>query len=816
MSSGTTLRPGPGGNGAGPRTRDGASTEGPGAGGGQARVPARERHDDLLLANEIVLALVTLAAIVGMHRLFVDGSFRGPLALQAIVAHGVVALLRRARVGLAASALATTVAGVLFITWTRLPGTSRWLLPTGDSVRLLGDDLDAAWAVFNDVSAPAPVMNGFLLVTAAAIWVLVFVADWAAFRVSATFEALLPATALFVVAAMLGDEGSPIASAAAFAGAALLWALLHRTSNQERSSRWAGGRRASGRRALLVTGAVIVGAAVIGGAVVGPNLPGADSEPVVALQDLNDDDPTRTVLSPMVSLQTNLVEQPDVELFTVRSDRAAYWRLTSLDTFNGEEWRSSYENDEATGTLPRAVDTTDGGDEVTQEFTISDRFGMVWLPAAFEPLAVDLGDDEQRADVDQRSSTLMVDKDVQYSDGYTYDVTSRYPEWRPEPLRTASNDIPEEIRERYLTLPDGMDRVRGEALRLTAVEDTQYDKAMALLRYFKSENLFTYDQTIERGHSDQALEDFLFRTRRGYCEQFAAAFAAMARVARLPSRVVVGFTWGVQDRNDPSLFRVRGTHAHAWVEIYLGEYGWVTFDPTPGRGPPGAQEWLGIPEAQDTSRGGSSVPAGAAGDGLVEDPGGVPSGPSGDDVRNPGLGAEVGTARDPAADDGANLPDWLLDAAPKVGLAILAYVVLVPLALAAQRLGRRRRARSPTALARLWWERLNESAAASGVALADHLTIAEKADLMARAQPGSATDIQALARTMEEITYAASPPDVDLVAAGVPAWAAAVTAATRRLPWQRRLLRWLDARRLVIVRTSRLVAHTGGAVASTA
>jgi hypothetical protein len=93
------------------------------------------------------------------------------------------------------------------------------------------------------------VENGFLAVSVAAIWLIVFVADWAAFRVMATFEALLPATTLFVFSAALGGSGSPVASAGLFAGSALLFVLLQRTSNQERTSRWAASTapRAAGR-----------------------------------------------------------------------------------------------------------------------------------------------------------------------------------------------------------------------------------------------------------------------------------------------------------------------------------------------------------------------------------------------------------------------------------------------------------------------------------------------------------------------------------------------------------------------------------------
>jgi transglutaminase-like putative cysteine protease len=767
------------------------------------------RRDHLVPAGEVALALVTLAAIVGMHRLFDDGSYFGPLAQQAILAHVAVTALRRAGVRLVPAALTTAALAVLVITWTRFPGTSWWLLPTGDTIGQLGDDLGAAWRLFGDVRAPAPVANGFIAASAAAVWLLVFLADWAAFRVVATFEALLPATTLFVFAAALGGPGSTVAGASLFSGAALLFVLLHRTANQETSSRWAGGQRTQGRWSLVMTGAGLTAATVVAAAIAGPRLPGADAEPVVAWRDLTKEDPTRVVLSPMVSLQTKLVDQPDVEVFTVRSERSSYWRLTSLDEFDGEIWRSSYSTADADGDLPRAVDSAVASDTVTQEVTI-EALSSVWLPAAYEPVAIDTGD--QATDFDARSSTLMVDREVASSDGYRYTVTSQIPAWSADVLRTASPEVPEDIADTYRQLPEGFSQhARTEATRLTQDEATAFDKALAIQDHLRT---FTYDQNIGAGHSEDALLDFLFRTRKGYCEQFAAAFAALARAADLPARVAVGFTPGVQDPNDPTLFRVRGTHAHAWPEVYLGEYGWVPFEPTPTRGPPRADGWLGIPESQDTSSGGAAVtdpgPEGGelgqgGGDGISSDA----AGDLGLTLGDEGLGAPADGGRR----DRSIVPQPVRDASRPVGVGALAYLVVVPLAVVGQRLIRRRRASTAGAKVRLGWRTVTESAARAGIGLAPSMTVAETADRMAAALPASAPGIQQLARSVEMLAYAEVPPDDDEAGRLSRKWAAIVGEANRLRPWHQRVLTYLDVRQLVGGRRSRLVAHGGPAPA---
>jgi hypothetical protein len=126
---------------------------------------------------------------------------------------------------------------------------------------------------------------------------------------------------------------------------------------------------------------------------------------------------------------------------------------------------------------------------------------------------------------------------------------------------------------------------------VTAAAPTPYAKARALQDYLR--NNFTYDLRVPAGHGDDALQRFLFLTKRGYCEQFAGAYAAMARAINLPSRVAVGFTPGQQGGN--GTYRVLNRHAHAWPEVYLSGYGWVAFEPTPSRGAPDDQSYTGVP-----------------------------------------------------------------------------------------------------------------------------------------------------------------------------------------------------------------------------
>jgi transglutaminase-like putative cysteine protease len=750
----------------------------------------------MLLATEVALALVTLAAVTGMHRLFIDGSYRGSLALQAIAAHVVVATLRRRRLPLLPAAAVTGVAAVLFITWTRFGDTVGYLLPTGATLGAAGDDLDAAWRVFQDVKAPAPVVNGFIVATAIAIWLLAFVADWAAFRARAAFEALLPATTLFLFAAALGAPGGRVASAAVFAAAALLFVLLHRTFIQEESSTWAASHRERGRWSLLGTGAALTAVAVVAGAVTGPRLPGAEAEAVIDWRHIGDSEPTRVVPSPMVDLRTRIVEQPNVEVFTVRSKVPSYWRLTALDEFDGRMWKSSYGTDGAKGDLPQAVDSAAETDTVRQTVTV-EALGGVWLPAAFEARSLEV----EGADVgwDEDSSTLIVDRDVPTSDGLTYEVTSAIPTWTKAQLREVSDaDLPEDIGRQYTALPEEVSpEVRGLAQTVIgrAEAHTPYDRAIALQSYLRS-SLFTYDDTVGPGHGVDALATFLFQTKRGYCEQFAGSFAALARAVNLPTRVAVGFTWGAQDPEDQTLYRVRGVHAHAWPEVYFHGYGWVPFEPTKTRAPVQGDEWLGLPPngLQDATGGrGTAAPPG---DGAGTDPGAQGDLRAGDEAGlNAGL-LEGGTSGEAGQTGDSGLPEGVRNVGIAIVLAIAAYLVLVPLAIAGRRFVRRRRARSAVDKVRLSWREATERAEAAGVRLPASLTIAETADRLTAAVPRSAEAVQHVARTMERIAYAEVAPTPDDVANAQRAWTSVKAEVNQWEPWWPRVFRYFDVRQL--------------------
>jgi hypothetical protein len=95
-------------------------------------------------------------------------------------------------------------------------------------------------------------------------------------------------------------------------------------------------------------------------------------------------------------------------------------------------------------------------------------------------------------------------------------------------------------------------------------------------------------RTPSRGRSDP-VEDFLFDARAGHCEFFAKAMIMLTRARGIPSRLVTGFRRG--KRNEYGDFEVvRKSDAHAWVEVFNEQRGWVAYDPTPSA--PTAAQWM--------------------------------------------------------------------------------------------------------------------------------------------------------------------------------------------------------------------------------
>lgn len=130
----------------------------------------------------------------------------------------------------------------------------------------------------------------------------------------------------------------------------------------------------------------------------------------------------------------------------------------------------------------------------------------------------------------------------------------------------------------YLQLPDDLDpRIAQLAKQQTASSSTMYDKVVALETFLR--NNYTYDTNVNLPPDQEGVSWFLFRSHRGFCNYFASAMTVMARSLGIPARVVAGYTNGTLDPKTHQHV-IRGTDAHAWVQVYFAGYGWINFEPS--------------------------------------------------------------------------------------------------------------------------------------------------------------------------------------------------------------------------------------------
>ena len=569
---------------------------------------AEERSPDVVLVvpgwpAEVGLVAMSVAAAVGLVRLFADGSFLAPVLLAVAASHGLALACRRRLVGPVATTLVSVAGLALFVTWIVEPQVS--LLPGPAVWHAAMADLGNAWGRFGEVVAPAGVTRGFVLGAVLGTWVSAFVADVFAFRARTRVEAIVPSFTVFLFGALLGADQHRLGAAVGYLASVLAFVVLAEVEASPRPRPWVAGLRGPGETALLRSGLGMAGVALALAALVGPNLPGAYSKGLVGVRDRGSaTGSTRVTPSPLVSIKDRLVDQAGLELFTVATDTPTYWRITALDRFDGTIWSSLGDYRPAGARLPGVGPSQGGGETATsrQEFVIG-ALSSIWLPAAYRPARLS---PTGHVRFDPESASLATDKPT--SDGLRYTIESSLPRLTADELAAVASPVPADILSRYLDLPPNLPRaVRRTALSVAGGETTPYRRARALQDWFRAN--FTYNLQVPPGHDGTAMEQFL-TSRQGYCEQFAGTYAAMARMLGLPARVAIGFTSGT--RGADGLWHVTGKEAHAWPEVFLSGYGWVAFEPTPGRGLPGAEAYTDVPAAQAADAPATTVPDTAA------------------------------------------------------------------------------------------------------------------------------------------------------------------------------------------------------------
>ncbi|WP_145978752.1 transglutaminase domain-containing protein [Granulicoccus phenolivorans] len=197
-----------------------------------------------------------------------------------------------------------------------------------------------------------------------------------------------------------------------------------------------------------------------------------------------------------------------------------------------------------------------------------------WLPAPGRPETISIPD----ARIDPDTGSLLTERIPNGVVSYTVSG------WVDVPHSDELRGAPAGVSERFTAGPELPADMVAYARQATAGADDAYAAAKLLEAALKSNRAYT--TTAQGGSSIARLRHFLFDDptrggRVGSSEQFATAYAVLARSLGLPTRVVVGFGPGTADPAQPDVRIVRGRDALAWPEVYFEGFGWVPFNPTP-------------------------------------------------------------------------------------------------------------------------------------------------------------------------------------------------------------------------------------------
>ena len=287
-----------------------------------------------------------------------------------------------------------------------------------------------------------------------------------------------------------------------------------------------------------------------------------------------------------------------------------YWRATTLDVFNGDYWLQSPLASQPEPLFDPLLPPAGRNEKLQLRARVKvEALEDNHLIGASVPVRYEL-DDEDEFVLYQSTGTATVPQGVPR--GSTYTSWSYAARPSPRALARSAPIYPVAL-ERYLVVQERtttppsphfgspgrretMDVIFAEnpalnayrplyehALAIAGDAPSPYAAVVELETSFRDGQSYVYDQNPTTRGDMPPLVEFVTRTHRGYCQHFAGAMALMLRYLGIPARVGAGFTSGSYDQKN-GRWKVTDHDAHTWVEVWFRGYGWLPFDPTPGRG----------------------------------------------------------------------------------------------------------------------------------------------------------------------------------------------------------------------------------------
>ena len=267
----------------------------------------------------------------------------------------------------------------------------------------------------------------------------------------------------------------------------------------------------------------------------------------------------------------------DEVVLKVRAPSADFWRGQTFSEFDGRTWIAADDVGTLTQGPEHVIGRRDGDVRGSDDMFVQTFYAQVDLPnlvfAATSPRRVLLD-----APLWQRPDGALR-ADVVLPAGSAYTVVSSRSNPTAESLRAEGVLDAHGAPPTFLQLPASTtDRVRALATQLAAGSPSTYDTILTIENWLNANVQYDLDAPVPASGED-AVDDFLFESKRGFCEQIASATAIMLRSLGVPARIATGYV--PSDRDEiAGVWISRAKDAHAWVEVHFPGFGWVPFDPT--------------------------------------------------------------------------------------------------------------------------------------------------------------------------------------------------------------------------------------------
>ncbi|MDH5612660.1 MAG: DUF3488 and transglutaminase-like domain-containing protein [Gammaproteobacteria bacterium] len=233
-----------------------------------------------------------------------------------------------------------------------------------------------------------------------------------------------------------------------------------------------------------------------------------------------------------------------------------YWRGLVLSHYDGRTWR----RDDAPEDLRPEIEYVTADAKLIEYAVMLEPHGRKWLYSlenlVASPYTV------------TRELQAITEKEI--NNLFSYSMISN--------LQATNKALNAQEIKKNLLLPQGLNEksiALAKKLRMAAGNNVTYTNSV--LNYFKTNPFFYTLSPPLLG--ENAIDDFIFNSRQGFCEHYSGAFVYLMRAAGVPARVVIGYQGGTLNPLDDYMI-VRQSDAHAWAEIWLDDRGWTRVDPT--------------------------------------------------------------------------------------------------------------------------------------------------------------------------------------------------------------------------------------------